>query len=166
MALEAGQSPVAFRVAMLGKQPRLRAALERAVRVSGYTTTPGSGRGFGVASMECYETHAALVCEVSGTAERIKLERITIAADCGIAVHPDQVIAQLQGGVDSVRREARRDWRGWNSAGGAGAGAGECGICADGEADSQYADRGWWGAVRVALCAVAMSALVATGYIE
>ncbi len=99
MALEAGQSPVAFRLAMLDKQPRQRAALERAVRVSGYTTTPGAGRAFGVASMECYETHAALVCEVSGTAERIKLERITIAADCGIAVHPDQVVAQLQGGV-------------------------------------------------------------------
>ena len=99
MALEAGQSPVAFRLGMLDKQPRQRAALERAVRVSGYTTTPGAGRAFGVASMECYDTHAALVCEVSGTADRIKLERITIAADCGIAVHPDQVVAQLQGGV-------------------------------------------------------------------
>ena len=99
MALEAGQSPVAFRMAMLGKLPRQRAALERAVRVSGFTTTPGAGRAFGVASTECYDTHAALVCEVSGTAERIKLERITIAVDCGIAVHPDQVIAQLQGGV-------------------------------------------------------------------
>ena len=99
MALEAGQSPVAFRMAMLEKQPRQRAALQRAVSASGFTTTPGAGRAFGVASMECYETHAALVCEVSGTAERIKLEKITIAADCGIAVHPDQVLAQLQGGV-------------------------------------------------------------------
>jgi isoquinoline 1-oxidoreductase subunit beta len=99
MALEAGQSPVAFRMALLAKQPRQRAALERAVSASGYTTTPGAARGFGVASMECYETHAAVVCEVSGTADRIKLEKITIAADCGIAVHPDQVIAQLQGGV-------------------------------------------------------------------
>jgi isoquinoline 1-oxidoreductase subunit beta len=108
MALEAGQSPIAFRMALLEKQPRQRAALERAVRVSGYTTTPGAGRGFGVASMECYGTHAALVCEVSGTAERIKLERITIAADCGIAVHPDQVIAQLQGGVVTGLIQAMR----------------------------------------------------------
>ena len=108
MALDAGQSPVAFRLAMLGKQPRQRAALERAVRASGYTTSPGAGRAFGVASMECYETHAALVCEVSGTAERIKLERITIAADCGIAVHPDQVIAQLQGGVVTGLMQAVR----------------------------------------------------------
>ena len=99
LALVAGQSPVAFRLALLQKVPRQRAVLERAARASGYTTTPGSGRGFGIASMECYDTNAAVVCEVSGSAERIKIERITIAADCGIAVHPDQVIAQLQGGV-------------------------------------------------------------------
>ena len=99
MAIEAGQNPVAFRLALLEKMPRQRAVLERAAQASGFTTTAGAGRGFGVASMECYGTHAAVVCEVSGTAERIKLEKITIAADCGIAVHPDQVRAQLQGGI-------------------------------------------------------------------
>jgi isoquinoline 1-oxidoreductase subunit beta len=99
MALAAGQSPVAFRLALLEKMPRQRAAIERVVRASGYTATPSAGRAFGIASMECYETHAAVVCEVSGSADRIKLEKITIAADCGIAVHPDQVVAQLQGGI-------------------------------------------------------------------
>ena len=49
--------------------------------------------------MECYGTHVALVCEVSGSAERVKVERISVCADCGLAVHPDQAIAQLQGGV-------------------------------------------------------------------
>ncbi len=99
LALAAHQDPLAFRLALLGKLPRQRAVLERAARTAGYSATPGSGRAFGIAAMECYETNAAVVCEVSGTAERIKLEKITIAADCGIAVHPDQVIAQLQGGV-------------------------------------------------------------------
>jgi CO/xanthine dehydrogenase Mo-binding subunit len=99
LALAAQQDPVAFRLALLEKLPRQRAVLERATRAAGYTATPGAGRGFGIAAMECYETYAAVVCEVSGAADRIKLEKITIAADCGIAVHPDQVIAQLQGGV-------------------------------------------------------------------
>jgi isoquinoline 1-oxidoreductase subunit beta len=99
MAMEAGQSPVAFRMALLDKQPRQKAAIERAVRASGYTTTPAAGRAFGIASMECYGTHAALVCEVSGSADRVKIEKITIAADCGIAIHPDQITAQLQGGI-------------------------------------------------------------------
>jgi isoquinoline 1-oxidoreductase subunit beta len=108
MALEAKQSPVAFRLALLQKMPRQRAAIERAVSASGYTTTPAAGRAFGIASMECYETHAAVVCEVSGTADAIKLEKITIAADCGIAVHPDQVMAQLQGGVVTGLMQAVR----------------------------------------------------------
>ena len=108
LAIAAGQNPLTFRLALLEKIPRQRAVLERAARAAGYTTTPGSGRGFGLASMECYGTHAAVVCEVSGAAERIKIERITIAADCGIAVHPDQVIAQLEGGVVTGLIQAMR----------------------------------------------------------
>ena len=108
LALAAGQDPLAFRLALLAKLPRQRAALERATRAAGYTNAPGAGRGFGLASMECYDTNAAVVCEVSGSAKRIKIERITIAADCGVAVHPDQVIAQLQGGVVTGLIQAMR----------------------------------------------------------
>jgi len=93
------QDPVAFRLAMLEKLPRQRAVLERAARVAGYSSTPRTGRGFGVASMECYDTNIALVCEVSGSADRVKLERITACADCGVAIHPDQAVAQLEGGI-------------------------------------------------------------------
>jgi isoquinoline 1-oxidoreductase beta subunit len=99
LAHSARQDPLTFRLAMLEKVPRQRAVLERVARAAGYTATPGQGRGFGLASMECYETHIAVVCEVSGTAEGVKLERISVCADCGLAVHPDQAVAQLQGGV-------------------------------------------------------------------
>ena len=99
LALAAKQDPLAFRLALLGKLPRQAAVLERAAKLAGYTGTPGQGRGFGIASMECYETNAAVVCEVSGSAEHVKLERISVCADCGLAVHPDQVVAQLEGGV-------------------------------------------------------------------
>ena len=99
LALKARKDPLAFRLAMLEKLPRQRTVLERAARAADYAAAPRAGRAFGVASMECYDTHVALVCEVSGTAERVKLERISVCADCGVAVHPDQAIAQLQGGV-------------------------------------------------------------------
>ena len=99
LAAAAKQDPVAVRLAMLGGMPRQKAVLQRAVQASGYNASAGSGRGFGVAAMECYDTHIAVVCEVSGSADRVKLERITVAADCGLAVHPDQAVAQLEGGV-------------------------------------------------------------------
>ena len=99
LAAAAKQDPVAVRLAMLGGMPRQKAVLQRAVQASGYNASAGRGRGFGVAAMECYDTHIAVVCEVSGSADRVKLERITVAADCGLAVHPDQAVAQLEGGV-------------------------------------------------------------------
>jgi len=95
------QDPIAFRLAMLGKLPRQHAVLERAAKDAGYTGTPAKGHAYGVASMECYDTHIALIAEVSGSAKKIKLEKLTYAVDCGVAVHPDQVIAQLQGGAVS-----------------------------------------------------------------
>jgi isoquinoline 1-oxidoreductase beta subunit len=99
LAHNARQDPLAFRLAMLEKLPRQRVVLERAARAAGYTPTPPTGRAFGIASMECYETHVAVVCTVSGSSDRVRLERIDVCADCGIAVHPDQAIAQLEGGV-------------------------------------------------------------------
>jgi CO/xanthine dehydrogenase Mo-binding subunit len=108
LALAAGQDPLAFRLAMLQKMPRQQTVLEHVARAAGYTAVPARGRGFGLASMECYQTHVAVVCEVSGSAERVKIERICITADCGLAVHPDQAVAQLQGGVVTGLIQAMR----------------------------------------------------------
>jgi isoquinoline 1-oxidoreductase beta subunit len=108
LAAAAKQDPLAFRLAMLGGMPRQKNVLERAARGAGYTATPASGRAFGVASMECYDTHVAVVCEVSGPANAVKLERITVCADCGLAVHPDQAVAQLEGGTVTGLIQAMR----------------------------------------------------------
>jgi isoquinoline 1-oxidoreductase beta subunit len=99
MAHASGQDPLALRMAMLNKLPRQRAVLERVVHEAGYTASAGKGRAFGIASMECYNTYLAMVAEVSGAADRVKLEKLSVVADCGVAVHPDQAIAQLEGGM-------------------------------------------------------------------
>jgi CO/xanthine dehydrogenase Mo-binding subunit len=99
LAHAARRDPVDYRLAMLASKPRQHAVLQRAARESGYKAAPGAGRAFGVASMQCYQTHVALVAEVSGTAGEAKIEKLTCALDCGVAVHPDQVVAQLQSGT-------------------------------------------------------------------
>src|SRR5262249_49287753 len=108
LAHEAHQDPLAFRLAMLEKVPRQRAVLEQAARMARYKPASTPGRGFGIASMECYETNVAMVCEVSGSADAIKLERISICADCGVVVHPDQAVAQLEGGAANGLIQALR----------------------------------------------------------
>ena len=99
LANASGTDPVALRLAMLDKMPRQRAVIERVARDSGYRAKAGNGRAFGIASMECYGTHVAMVAEVSGGADKVKLEKLWVCADIGLAVHPDQVVAQLEGGA-------------------------------------------------------------------
>jgi CO/xanthine dehydrogenase Mo-binding subunit len=70
LARAAGRDPLMFRVAMLEKMPAQRAVVERAAALSGYSAKPGKGRGFGIASMECYDTHAAVVCEVASAGQQ------------------------------------------------------------------------------------------------
>jgi isoquinoline 1-oxidoreductase beta subunit len=99
LAYASKQDPLAFRLAMLDKMPLQRASLERAASQAGYTATPAKGRAFGVASMECYDTYIGMVCEVSGSGDKVKIERITAVAEAGLVVHPDQAVAQLEGGI-------------------------------------------------------------------
>jgi len=74
----------------------LRLAAEKA----GWTAAPPAGRFRGVAVAESFGTVVAEIAEVSAAADgRIKVERVVAAVDCGTAVNPDQVRAQVEGGI-------------------------------------------------------------------
>jgi isoquinoline 1-oxidoreductase subunit beta len=92
------KDPVAMRMSMLAHDPRSQNVLKMAAEKAGWGKA-AAGRGLGVAQMECYGTHSAVVAEVSMTKDGPKVHKITCVVDCGIVVHPDQAVAQMESGI-------------------------------------------------------------------
>lgn len=104
LAKKAGQDPVAFRRAMLDKTPRLKAALEFVASKAGWgqplAARNGGRTGRGVGVQVAFGSYIATVAEVEvDSAGEVRVHRIVSAVDTGIAVNPDTVIAQIQGGL-------------------------------------------------------------------
>ena len=100
LAHQAGQDPVAFRRAMLGRTPRLLAALELAAKKADWGTPLPARTGRGVAVQVSFASFIATVCEAEVDQNgEVKLRRVVSAVDTGIAVNPDTIVAQLQGGL-------------------------------------------------------------------
>ncbi|MBV8851830.1 MAG: xanthine dehydrogenase family protein molybdopterin-binding subunit, partial [Sinobacteraceae bacterium] len=59
----------------------------------------GSGRGRGVAVHESFNSAVAYVVEVTVADDRVRVDRVVCAVDCGIAVTPDVIRAQMQSGI-------------------------------------------------------------------
>ena len=97
---EAGRDPVAMRRDLLRKHPRHLAALDLAVRKSGYGAKAlPDGRAWGVAVHESFRSVVAHVVELSIEDGAPKLHRVTSAIHCNLAVNPRSVEAQIEGAV-------------------------------------------------------------------
>ena len=100
LARKAGKDPVDFRRGMLDTNPRLKAALELVAQKSNWGERLPARVGRGVCCQPSFGSFIATVveAEVDPTGE-VYLRRITSAVDTGIAVNPDTIMAQLQGGL-------------------------------------------------------------------
>ena len=96
----AGKDPVEVRRALLKDHPRHLGVLNLAAEKAGWGTPLPKGRGRGVAVHESFGSFVAEVAEVTVKSDgTFSVDRVVCAVDCGIAVNPDVVRAQMEGGI-------------------------------------------------------------------
>jgi isoquinoline 1-oxidoreductase subunit beta len=104
-AAAAGQDAIAYRERLLAGNARHLRVLQRLRELSGWSTTPqatpaGERRALGVALHSCFGSIVGQVAQVSVSASRqIRVHRVDCVIDCGIAVNPNLIRQQIEGGV-------------------------------------------------------------------
>jgi len=101
LAYAAGVDPYELRRQLLKDHPRHLAVLDLAAEKAGWGgKCPPEGVGRGIAVHESFHTFVAQVAEVRVNKDgSYRVERVVCAVDCGLAVTPDVVIAQMEGGI-------------------------------------------------------------------
>jgi len=92
--------PLEFRLSMLDESPRYKAVLELAADKSGWGKSLPKNHYQGLALHKSYGSYVAQVAEISVSENNsIKVHRVVCCIDCGIAVNPDTIRAQMEGGI-------------------------------------------------------------------
>jgi isoquinoline 1-oxidoreductase subunit beta len=99
LAEAAGKDPVQFRLAMMKESPRHAGVLRLAAEKAGWGQPIPAGRFRGVALAESFDSFVAQIAEVSIENGQPKVHRVVCAVDCGVAVNPDNIRAQMEGGI-------------------------------------------------------------------
>jgi len=101
LAAAAKQDAVAYRRALLGKSPRAKGVLDLAAEKSGWGQPLPTRVGRGVAMQFVFASYMAHVAEVEVAKDgRVRVRRVVCAVDCGTAVNPDTIRAQLESAVN------------------------------------------------------------------
>jgi isoquinoline 1-oxidoreductase subunit beta len=109
LANKAKRDPVEFRLSMLKDHPRHTAVLKLAAEQGGWGEKLPQGRGRGIAVHESFRSFVAMVADVTAKNGTIKVDRVVAAVDCGVAVNPDVIRAQVEGGIGYALGAALRN---------------------------------------------------------
>jgi isoquinoline 1-oxidoreductase beta subunit len=101
LAVAAGKDPVEFRMQLLAKEPRGQNVLREAMAMSDWNRKRPEGRALGIAYSDIWETFIATVAEVSvdRSTGKINVHDLWSAVDCGVALQPKNVQAQIESGL-------------------------------------------------------------------
>jgi isoquinoline 1-oxidoreductase beta subunit len=99
LAEAAGADPLDFRLKLLGDSPRHAAVLRLAAEKAGWGSPAPEGRHRGIALAESFGSYVAQVAELSVADGGVRVHKVTCAVDCGVAVNPDTIVAQMEGGI-------------------------------------------------------------------
>ena len=100
LAVNAKQDPLAYRVALLDKNPRAKTVLQLAAGKSGWGKPLPAGQGRGIALCTGFGSFIAQVVQVTVDKEGgVKPTQVWCVVDCGIQVNPDTIRAQMESGI-------------------------------------------------------------------
>ena len=99
VAAAAGRDPLEFRRALMQKHPKHLAVLNAAADKAGWGKPLPAGVHRGIAQFMGYGSYSAAVAEVSVKGDEVKVRRLVLSTNCGHAVNPDQIAAQVEGSV-------------------------------------------------------------------
>ncbi len=114
LAVRSGVDPLEYQLQLLGEAKeypysnhggpmidsgRLAGVLKRAAKEAGWGDKLPSGWGRGIAGHFTFGGYAAFVIDVSVDEGGLRVQRVVGAVDCGLAVNPNHVVAQMESGV-------------------------------------------------------------------
>jgi isoquinoline 1-oxidoreductase subunit beta len=110
LARNANKDPLDYRIGLLSKQPRAQAVLREVATMAKWDGGKAKGnRALGLAYSDVWNSHCAMIVDVSINASNIVVHEIWSAVDCGIALQPGNIARQIEGsavwGVSAALKE-------------------------------------------------------------
>jgi len=99
LSAHAGADPLEYRLALLAQSPRHCGVLEAVADMIGWRDEAPRGCGRGIAVYRSFGSYTAQAAEVSLSDGALRVHRVACAIDCGQALNPDTIRAQVEGGV-------------------------------------------------------------------